>query len=679
MPTGIRICISTRCFLSLWSVLGSTTVAHAAAVVDTSASQFAAVRPVGFDEVHWTGGFWAQRTGVCFEKSVPAMWDLMKGHKYKPFLEHFLIAAGKLDGGHHGAKWNDGDFYKWLEAAAATVAVTGDEQLRSAIETSVAAIRDAQRDDGYLHTPVQIAQRNGDTSAKPFQDRHAFEMYNMGHLVTTACIHYRVTGNKDLLRVAERAADFLLRTFRHPDAELARNAICPSHYMGAVELYRTTGDPRYLELAQTFLDMRRLVKDGGDDNQDRVPFAEQREVLGHAVRANYLYAGAADLYAETGDPALLKTLVATWDNMAHKKMYITGGCGALYDGASPDGSPDQAHITRVHQAYGRNYQLPQITAHNETCANIANVMWSWRMFLITGDAKYLDVLETALYNSVLSGVSLEGTEYFYVNPLRVTDPLPTQLRYPRTRQPFFTSFCCPPNLLRTIAEVGGYAYSKTKDALWVNLYGSSKLSTELLDTPLELTQHTAYPWDGAIHFQFRRCPAQEFAVKLRIPQWADSSTVQVNGQEISHPVSENGFLELRRTWRLGDIIDLHFPMAVRLMRAHPLVEDATHQVAVQRGPVVYCLESVDLPNDVDIEEIVLPRDIQLEARHDEQLLGEVTVLEGTARVERTREWKDELYRRIGPIDVDEVPLRLIPYYAWGNRGKGEMTVWLPLR
>ncbi len=501
---------------------------YAADVVDTSRSKFAVVRPVGFDEVRWTNGFWADRVNVCRETSVPAMWNLMRGNQYKPFLEHFLIAAGRAEGEHHGAKWNDGDFYKWLEAAIATVAVSGDPQLREAINQSIEAIGQAQRSDGYIHTPVLIAQRNGDNTAKPFQDRHAFEMYNMGHLLTTGCLHYRVTGETSLLDISKKAADYLIETFRSPTPEQARNSICPSHYMGAVELYRTTGDDRYLELAKTFLAMRNLVTDGGDDNQDRILFVKQREIVGHAVRANYLFAGTADLYAETGDPDSLVPLERVWENMVEKKMYLTGACGALYDGASPEGSADQEHITRVHQAYGRNYQLPNTTAHNETCANIANLMWSWRMFQITGDAKYIDVLELALYNSILSGVSLSGTDYFYVNPLRVVDPLPIELRYPRTRQPFFVSFCCPPNLLRTIAELSGYVYSKSDDALWMNLYGANTLSTVLLGQPLQISQETAYPWDGIVKFQIEACPESEFSLKLRIPQWADGATVKIN-------------------------------------------------------------------------------------------------------------------------------------------------------
>ena len=654
------------------------TLTHAVEVVDTTHSKYSLVRPIGLDEVAWTDGFLAERVSVCQETSIPVMWELMKGKDYKPFLEHFLIASGQAEGDHHGAKWNDGDFYKWLEAALATLAVTDDPDLKAAIDQSVQAIVDAQRPDGYLHTPVLIAQRNGDMTVQPFQDRHAFEMYNMGHLMTTGCLHYRVTEETSLLEVAKNAADYLIEVFRSPTPEQARNSICPSHYMGAIELYRTTRDERYLELAKTFLDMRNLVVDGGDDNQDRVPFVEQREAVGHAVRANYLYAGAADLVAETGDPRLRAPLEAIWQNMVSKKMYITGGCGALYDGASPAGSADQAHITRVHQAYGRNYQLPQTTAHNETCANIGNLMWSWRMFLLTGESKYVDVLEVALYNSVLSGVSLSGTEYYYVNPLRVVDPLPTKLRFPRTRQAFFVSFCCPPNLLRTIAELGGYAYGKSKNAVWVNLYGGSRLETDLHGQPLILSQQTNYPWEGEIQFEIEECPAKAFELKLRLPSWASEASVEVNGAQLAFQTIDKGYLVISRPWQASDRVTLELPMSAKLMEANPLVEESLNQVAVQRGPIVYCLESKDLPAGTDIEQVHLSQGADLQEKFDAKFLQGVAVLEGTATVTDAVSWGERLYREVKERPSREIALRMIPYFAWGNRGPSEMTVWLPV-
>ncbi len=355
-------------------------------LVDTTSSPFATIQTVGMDGVRWTHGFWADRFELCRTQMVPRMARLMEGTNYSQFYYNFEILAGLAEGKSRGATFNDGDFYKFLEGASATLAVTNDAALRQRLDDIIAVIAQAQAKDGYLDTWVQLHQRGGDTNVAPFQNPENFEMYNLGQLMTAACVHYRATGETNFLAVARKAADFLRHAFHDPTPSLANSLICPSHYMGMVELYRATDDPRYLELANKFLALRKLVQDGGDDNQDRLPFAQQAEAEGHAVRANYLYAGAADLFLETGDPDLWRPLAAIWTNVVTKKMYVTGGCGALYDGASPDGAKDQKHITRVHQAYGRNFQLPNTTAYNETCANIGNVFWNWRMFLATGEA-----------------------------------------------------------------------------------------------------------------------------------------------------------------------------------------------------------------------------------------------------------------------------------------------------
>ncbi len=512
-----------------------------------------AVEPVRLTEVKWTDGFWKQRLDTCRDKTVPAMWEIMRGTKYKPYLEHFRIAAGLSEGTYHGAPFNDGDFYKWMEAVCALQATEPDPAWDHRLDEIIEVIGKAQRADGYIHTPVLIANRNGDTTVKPFGDRFNFEMYNMGHLMTAACVHHDVTGKDSLLRIARKAADFLDEAYRNPTPEQAGHAICPSHYMGLLDLYRATGETRYLNLVQRLIQMRDRIVDGGDDNQDRLPFMRQNEAVGHAVRATYLYAGIADLYAETGDKELWKPLTAIWNNLVEKKLYITGGCGALYDGASPDGSKDQGSITRVHQAFGRNYQLPNTTAHNETCANIGNVLWNWRMFLASGEAKHIDVMELALYNSVLSGVSLNGTDFFYTNPLRVSEAAPVDLRWSRTRVPFVTSFCCPPNVARTIAQVSGYAYGKSDNTIWVNLYGSNTLDTRLANgSRVRLEQRTEYPWDGKVQITIAECDAEPMELKLRIPGWATSATLKVDGEPVATELTPGTYASLERNLAIGN-------------------------------------------------------------------------------------------------------------------------------
>ncbi len=663
------------CFLLCFTL---SAFATDAGVVDTTSSPFAKVQTVGLGEAQWTHGFWAERFELCRTQMVPSMARLMQGTNYSQFYYNFEILAGLVEGKSHGASFNDGDLYKFLEGAAATLAVTNNSRINNKLDEVIGVIAQAQETNGYLDTWVQLHRRAGNTNVMPFSDPNNFEMYNFGHLMTAACVHYRATGKTNFLVVARKAADFLCDEFKNPTPGLARNAICPSHYMGIVELYRTTHESRYLELANNLLAMRSLVKEGTDDNQDRVPFTQQDEAEGHAVRANYLYAGAADLFLETGDANLWKPLAEIWTNVVTKKMYITGGCGALYDGASPDGAKYQKTITRVHQAYGRNYQLPNTTAYSETCANIGNVMWNWRMFLATADAKFMDVVELALYNSVLSGGALDGTNYFYTNPLRVTDPMPTELRWPRTRVPFVSSFCCPPNLVRTIAESANYAYAKTDSAIWVNLYGGSAMETKLPNgEKIKLSQETDYPWNGRVRINIEACGEKEFALKLRIPGWVNDASVRINDLPADFSPQPRSYFEVRRTWKPGDFVDLNLPMPVRVMEANPLVEEDLNQVAIQRGSVVYCLESPDLPPGVKLSDVVIPSDINLVVRYDRRLLDGVVVLEGKALARQSKNWSGRLYREFQPDDLKPFNARFIPYSVWQNRGPSEMSVWLP--
>jgi DUF1680 family protein len=643
----------------------------------------AAVRPhavlgaVGLGEARWAGGFWAERFATCRTATLPALSQVMEGTGRSQFLHNFRIAAGLEKGRHRGAPFNDGEVYKWLEAAAAVYAVSKDRELARQMDEAVRVIALAQRGDGYLHTPVLIRNRNGDGTARPLTHPLDFEMYNLGHLFTAACAHRRATGKSDLLNVAVKAADFLRGAFQSPTPELARLAVCPSHYMGLVELYRITGDARHLRLAEKLVALRDRAEGGSDDNQDRLPFRRQTQAVGHAVRANYLYAGVADLYAETGDPELLGPLRAIWQDAVSRKMYVTGGCGALYDGASPDGARDQKQIARVHQAYGRAYQLPNSTAHNETCAAVANVLWNWRMLQVTGEAKYADVLEVALYNAVLAGVSLDGRRFFYANTLRQLDTMPVPLRWSRTREEWISSFCCPPNVARTVAASSTYAYGRSARGVWVHLYGGSTLDTTLPDgRRVKLRQETGYPWDGRVKITVESAPKGEVSLFLRVPGWAEGAALSVNGKPAA--VTPGRYAEVRRAWASGDAVELTLPLRPRLMEAHPLVEEARNQVAVLRGPLVYCLESTDLPRGVGVQAVAFPRGIRFTPRFERGLLGGVTVLEGRAEAATDRPWGDELYRELKPSAARPVDVKLIPYFAWGNRGKSEMTVWVPL-
>jgi DUF1680 family protein len=610
---------------------------------------------------------------------VPTMGKLLMETERPRFLDNFLVAAGELDGRHRGPRWNDGDFYKWFEGAAAIYSMSRDEKLGRQMDQMIELLSRVQRPDGYIHTDIQIRQRNGE-DVREFDNPMDFEMYNMGHLMSAAVVHHRATGKTSLLTLARRAADFLDKVFADPTPEQARHGICPSHLMGLVDLYRNTRESRYLKLAERLLNMRDLVSASGkgdDDNQDRLRFREHTTAHGHAVRATYLYAGMADILAETGDLSLMRPMQRVWDDLVSRKLYITGGCGALYDGASPDGTADQKIITRVHQAFGRDYQLPHSTAHNETCAAIGNVLWNWRMFLLTGEARFVDLVEHTLFNSVLAGTSLDGTAFFYTNTLRQLNPMPVELRWPRQRTKFMSCWCCPPNVVRTIAQIGTYAYAVSERGVYVTMYGGSRLDTTLADgSRIKLVQETEYPWDGKVRITVEEASGRELSMFLRIPQWARGATVSAPGGSKSATPQAATFHEVRRRWSGGDVIEIEFPMPARIVEAHPYVEEARNHVAVMRGPIVYCLESSDLPDGVRLLDLYLPATATLELQPLDNPLN-VVALRTKALAVSQGDWSKQLYRDIADVVARPVEVPLIPYFAWGNRGPSEMTVWIP--
>ena len=650
--------------------------------MNTSKSPYAKLVPVNVDAVRWTGGFWGHWFDVSKDTMAMNMLHIYENDTLCHGYCNFEIAAGLKNGNYKGAPFHDGDFYKTLEGVISVYALTKDKRLYDELERIIKVIAMAQRSDGYINTKTTIKHRNN-PSVKEFEDQMNFEDYNLGHLMTAACLHYRVTGQTNFLDIAKKAADFLVAYYKNVTAEKARTAICPSHYMGLIEMYRTTGNKKYLDLAEKMIDLRGYSKNGTDQNQDRLPFRLQREAVGHAVRANYLYAGVADLYMETGEDSLMTALKSIWKDVVTKKLYITGACGALYDGVSPNGtSYSPKEIQQVHQAYGMAYQLPNITAYNETCADIGNVLWNYRMLLATGDSKYADILELTLYNSVLSGTDLSGTKFRYTNPLRVDHALPYKLRWEGEREPYIAlSNCCPPNVDRTIAETNNYAYTLTKTGIAVNLYGSNSLNTNLPDgSKLTLTQKTDYPWNDTIKIILDKAPDNSFDINLRIPGWADQENlIKVNNQIINVDTNPGKYAAINRKWKKGDVIELILPMEIKLMAANRLVEADRNQVAVKRGPIIYCLESDDMKGK-NIFNVILPADIKLKPEKAEIDGLRMTVLEGKAFLENVTNNTSELYF---PLEIksgmNESSVRLIPYFAWGNRGSSEMTVWIPVR
>lgn len=668
-------------------MIGCATTAMAqGGLTDMSHSQQAKMRNTPLGAVRWTGGFWGDRFQVLSQTTIWDMWNTWNDPDVSHGFRNFEVAAGTVEGVHHGPPFHDGDMYKWLEACATVYAVTKDPKLDALMDKFIEQVALAQRNDGYIHTPVVISERNagidshagdhtnigieiGNDHKKAFASRLNFETYNLGHLMTAGIVHKRATGKTTLFDCGRKAADFLYNFLTNDAAELSRNAICPSHYMGAAEMYRETGDQKYLTLAKGLIAIRDSVQNGEDHNQDRHKLRDQYEAMGHAVRANYLYAGVADLYAETGEAQLMKNLSAIWDDIIQHKIYLMGGCGALYDGVSPDGTTyDQPSIQQIHQAYGRQFQLPQEAAHNEICAQIGMLLFSWRMFQVTGESKYIDNIENELYNGILSGISLNGKDYFYTEALRRTAEFPYTMRWPKQRQHYISCFCCPPNTTRTLCQAQEYAYSLSGDTLFVNLYGENILKTR----DLEVEQSTNYPWEGKVKLMIKKAKRLS-CVRFHIPEWCGKYDLQVNGEAVvSSPI-------LTRKFKKGDVIEISFEMHPRLIEANPLVEEAKNQVAVKRGPVVYCLEGQDIEGGYRISDLAIPSDIQWKEKPMTIEGHQFIALEGDALLLNQEKWNNHtLYREVTATPSKNVKVRLIPYYAWDNRGNQDMSLWLNL-
>jgi len=630
-------------------------------------SPYLKLKSVDVGSVRWTDGFWAERFELCHRTILPSMRRALEDPSNTAILKNFSVAAGLAKGEHRGTNWSDGDCCKWLEALAHVYGVTVDAELDRQLDAWIDIIEKAQEDDGYISTQIQLSDK------KRWEKIAHHELYNMGHLMTAACVHGRATGKGRFLKIAARLADYLYGVFQPRPPELAHFGFNPSQIMGLVDLYRATGNPKYLELAGIFVDMRGSQPGGGDQNQDHAPLREETEAVGHAVTATYLYCGAADVYSETGEGALLDALQRLWTDVTARKMYVTGAIGTLHQGVSLRRDP-------VHESFAMAYKLPSSTAYTETCANIGNAMWNWRMLNISGNAKYADVMEQVIYNSGLSGMSVDGTHFCYTNPLRWYGKDHRLLSHDTPSRWFIhTCYCCPPQVARTIARMHEWVYGLSEAGVWVHLYGGSRLETEWPGgVPLKLVQETDYPWDGRMEITVEAAPEAEFALMLRIPGWSRGAELRVNGEETGEKPASGTYVAVKRKWSVGDTVVLDLPMPVRLIKAHPRAEEIRNQVAVMRGPVVYCLESADLPEGVRVADIHIQRNIVLRPRHHADLLGGVTALEGEACRLPEGNWTETLYQPAEIAKFERVPITLIPYYAWKNRGVTEMTVWMPV-
>ena len=666
-------------------------------LTDTRKSPNAGLQGLPFSDVKWTGGLYKERFDTCTASMVPHLQKMFESRDISHVLENFKIAAGDADGDFDGTVFGDGDFYKWMEAAVYTAVRSDNRELLERLEEYVALIGRAQQPDGYISTKQIIGERNG--KAARLGDINDFEVYNFGHLFTSACLYKRLTGKDSFLTIARKAAGYLKNLYdRAEESGEVQTAVCPSHYMGLAELYRTTGDRDYLELLKKAVTLRDSVKEGLDDNQDRLPLKEHDRIIGHAVRANYLYAGVADLCLEEEEPELAEVLHKVWNSLVTQKMYITGGCGALYNGASPYGNFFTHQL--VHQAYGYEYQLPNVTAYNETCASVGGVYWAWRMFCLEKRAEYVDVLERMILNVNLAAVSMDGRRFFYENMLRRAKKLPYELIWGQERAEYILSYCCPPNLARLMAQMSEYAYAVDEDGIYMVLYGASRARVafpgkdgEEQDSGLILVQETGYPYDGNIRFTFEEEETQalkscgSFSLHLRIPSWVRNGTVRCRNRrtgedEESYSLSRKDggtYICLKIEAPKNREILVDFAMEARLTCAHPLVEEDSGQVAVERGPLVYCIEGMDAAAET-LDDLMIPSDIRLEPE-DFVLEGRTVIsLKGSFLLRKREDGYDRnaLYQDYGNREYEKITARMIPYFAWDNRGMDEMRVWLPI-
>ena len=619
------------------------------------------IDPVPFTSVKVTDKFWGQRLQASREVTIPLAFNKCEETgRY----ENFVKAAHPSDTYKvEGLSFDDTDVYKTIEGASYSLQTYPDKKLQKYIDSVLVIVAGAQEPDGYLYTARTMNPKHPHNWAGKERwvavENLSHEFYNLGHMIEGAVAHYQATGKRNFLNIAIKYADCVCREIGNGPQQ---KKYVPGHQiaeMALVKLYMVTGDKKYLDQAKFFLDTRGYTSRKDAYSQAHKPVVEQDEAVGHAVRAVYMYSGMADVAAITGDSSYIKAIDKIWDNIVSKKIYITGGIGARHAG----------------EAFGNNYELPNQSAYCETCAAIGNVYMNYRLFLLHGDAKYFDVLERTLYNGLISGVSLDGGSFFYPNPLSSNG------KY--SRKPWFGCACCPSNVSRFIPSLPGYVYAVKNDQVYVNLYLSNKAELKVDKKKILLEQETGYPWNGDIRLKITQ-GNQDFTMKLRIPGWVRGNVlpgdlysytdnqkpayqVSVNGQTVESDVND-GYLSIARKWKKGDVVEVHFDMIPRIVKANPKVEADHGRVAVERGPIVYCAEWPD--NRFNVHSILLNQHPQFKVTDKPELLYGIRQI--------TTDAQALSYDKAGKLVTKDVELTLIPYYAWAHRGEGDMEVWLPI-
>jgi DUF1680 family protein len=621
------------------------------------------IKPTRLAAVSFQDSFWQKRIDTDVNVTIP---HVFKQLEQTGRLKNFELASPQGQGDFcSNYPFDDSDVYKAIEAASYSLMLHPDPELVKYLDKVISKIAAAQEKDGYIYTARAIKDKGGKIPYKDWvaskrweNEESSHELYNLGHLYEAAVAHYQATGKKNLLNIALKSAELVLKEFGP-----GKLMVPPGHQeieIGLIKLYRLTGEKKYLDQAKFFLDQRgnsQGHKLYGFYSQDHLPVTQQTEAVGHAVRAAYMYSAMADVAALTGDEAYQQALNKLWEDVVFRKMYLTGGIGS----------------TGAWEGFGPAYNLPNASAYCETCASIANAFWNYRMFLLEGEAKYLDVFERIVYNGVLSGISLSGDRFFYANPLASFGQ--------HERTPWFGCACCPPNVARFLPQMGQYVYATSGDRLFVNLYGANSAQVEVKGLKVRLEQQTRYPWEGEIKLTVNPEKEGRFVLLLRIPGWAQGQpvpgdlysytgqttgkpSVKVNQQQVELKL-EKGFLPLERSWKAGDTVEISLPLEPRQVLANEKVKDDNGLVAVERGPIVYCAEWAD--NQGRVSNLLLPVGASLQAEYKSDLLGGVVTIKAEGKAFKVEK---------GKVKSETREITLIPYYAWAHRGRGEMAVWL---
>ncbi|WP_058308565.1 glycoside hydrolase family 127 protein [Gracilibacillus massiliensis] len=646
----------------------------------TKKRNLAKMEAIELKNVKVNDSFWNPWGKLVKESIIPYQWDALNdripGADPSRTITNFEIAAGRKEGKHYGMVFQDSDLYKWMETVAFSLQWDRDEEWEKIFDEVVDLIEDAQEKDGYLNTYFSV--NHPDKKWTNLKDDH--ELYCAGHLIEAAVAYYDATGKKRIIEVVSHLVDHIASVLGKQAGQKAGYPGHPEIELALMKLYKITEDRKYVDLCQFFIEERgkrnpehyydiELEKRGKSNKLDtreydyfqaHLPVRDQKTVEGHSVRATYLYSGMVDLANELKDEELLEVCRVLWENTVNKRMYVTGGIGS------------SAHEER----FTVDYDLPNDRAYTETCAAIALIMWAHRMVQIEADHKYTDVLERALYNGALSGISLDGKGYFYVNPLEVW-PHTANCRHDMrtvkpTRQKWFGCACCPPNIARLLASLGQYIYSANDSEVYVHLYIGGETSFKVDEQTVGLTQKSNYPWEGSTKLTIDLESPATFTVSPRLPGWCRNAQILINGVEKDIPV-EKGYAKIKQEWKNGDTIELLFDMPVEMIRSHPEVRANAGKVALQRGPIFYCLEEVD--NGANLQDIRLNTNQSFEVKHDNSLLNGVTVIKGKAVATDMNAIEDTLYTTSTYPEVER-EIKAIPYYAWSNRGENEMTVWI---